>query len=114
MKKLNRDSFRTYKAPVEEMEVKELGGCVFVRGLTTRELRTAEQAVAKGGNSNIDLLYMQVLCAVVDEDGNKMFKGGDKSILEDLPFSVIQRLAEKVNELTGLGDKPKKNSRRSK
>jgi len=100
---IDRKSFLGFKPKTMKVEIPEFEDYVYVTSLTTRELQEAEAARAEGADS-AELLYKQVLCCVCNEDGQPIFQKTDREIVENLPFAVVKRLSEAVNEISGLGE----------
>ena len=101
---LDRDSLKNYKPKLVQVDIPELDGYVYVRSLTTAELRHAEESRSEGADST-ELIYWQVLCGVCNAEGDTIFTKNDESIIADLPFSVVAKLSEAVNEASGLNEK---------
>lgn len=93
------------KVHVEEMDVPELGGTVFVRAMTGAEWNSIEQAIMKKELSN----WRARLAAIClsDEEGNRLFKDSDtNSLASKLPHVALDRIADKafdVNRLKNAG-----------
>ena len=77
----------------------EWGGDVRVRGLTAAEQSTIYKRYNDGKTEDFDVLV--VTMGAVDEDGNRLFSSDDKDMLRQKSFSVLDRIAKKIVELTG-------------
>jgi len=94
-----------------EVDVPELGGSVFVRGLSSKEWDAhqastriydgLEQVGIDEGNITARLM---VRC-IVDEDGKRILEDSDAPAFGDLPIAVVNKVAEAVFDLSGMTEK---------
>lgn len=77
----------------------EWGGEVRVRGLTAAEQSFAAKRYNDGKSEDFDVLLCIMAC--VDEMGQPIFDSGDKEQLRKKSFTVLDRIAKKIIELTG-------------
>lgn len=92
---------------VEEVEVPEWGGTVLVRELTTAEvenfsLRTSTRQGQFDVSRMTGLRTEVVSWALVDEDGNQLLQKDDAEELQKKSHRAIERIFNKVLELSGL------------
>lgn len=101
---IKKEQFWTREKIIEKVDVPEFGEgeFVFVRELKPLEV---EKMVSKKGEAVAASYVCSV--AVCNEDGSEFFDGptDSLSLIQGAPWPVLQRLCEKVLELTGLGDK---------
>lgn len=96
--------------PIEKVDVPELGGFVYVRGMsgTERDGWETSLIVRKGKNQSINTenvrakLLVRVLC---DESGTRLFDNGDAVALGGLRVDVLTSLYEVAQRLSGVSDK---------
>jgi len=92
---------------IEEVEVPEWGGSVYVRGLTAEQRDQYEQSliVRKGKKSDINLVNARarlVALTVVDENGDSLFTLADAEALGQKSAAALQRVFEVAQRLSGL------------
>ena len=93
----------------EEVEVKEWGGSVFVRGLTGEERDDFEQdmlgdTTTKGKRQRTkNLRAALVVRAACDEEGNAIFQKQDITPLGRKSAQALNRVFEVASKLSGLG-----------
>jgi hypothetical protein len=102
MKILNLEDIRSADdTGAVEVEIPEWGGAVYVRGLTGGERAEIEEQVQKNlsmRNLKIDL----TLKCTLDADGNRIFTKAEKSLLLNKSSTAIEKIFNKVFELSGL------------
>jgi hypothetical protein len=76
---------------------------VLVRGMTIREFEL-NQARAVDGTSTASLLAR----CIVDSTGGRVFADDDIPRIAELGFGEINRIADEIAELSGLGEDAKK------
>lgn len=96
---------------IEKMYVEEWEEEIFVKGLNSREVMNfssvnGETITAEEGFS--EFLKMIIL-SVVDENGKRVFSEADMEALSEQSLGVIQEIAMKAMELSGLTKKAEKN-----
>lgn len=97
------------KVEVEELDVPELGGSVYVRAITSGErdgyeagvmqLR-GDKLVPKLSNARAKLIVL----ALSDETGARLFKDDELAVIAALSARASQRIFDKARELAGLSD----------
>lgn len=99
------------KAPkIETREVPELGGTVYLRGLTGKQRDIWEQSCITGEGKNRHLrnvrgkLLARCLC---EPDGKRAFVDADAEWLGDLPGHIIGPLYDVAAQLSGISDQAK-------
>ena len=107
MNVLNRDAIlASSDMPREAVEVPEWGGFVFVRGLTAGERfkyeSAAHQHLKKHGTVPATYQAQLVVLGTVDDRGAPVFTEADTPALMDKSGAVIQRLAKRISELSGM------------
>jgi hypothetical protein len=98
------------KLPIEKVDVPELGGHVFIRGMsgTERDGWETSLVTGRGKNQRINTenvrakLLVRVLC---DEHGTRLFDNGDAVALGGLRVDVLTSLYEVAQRLSGVSDK---------
>lgn len=98
------------KPVVESMDVPELGGTVYVRGLTGKQRDVWEQWCVVGEGRNRVLknvrgkLLARTLC---NEDGARICADQDADWLGDLPGAIISPLYDLAARLSGISEQTK-------
>ncbi len=107
-KLLTRDDIlKAQDLPVEEIEVREWGGLVRVRGLTGAERDAFEQSIVErqGKKARMNLRNVRaklVALCVVDEQGNRLFTDDDVEALGRKSAAALDRIFEVAQRLSGL------------
>lgn len=85
---------------IKEVQIPELGGSVFVRELSARELLIVEEDVDKKGNG----MHAILLFGVCKEDGSRMFNTNDevKAFLDKASGKVALELTKKCSEMNSM------------
>lgn len=121
---LGKDAFmqasRNLKRELVELE--ELGGSVWVRELSGKQLLEYNekiQELQKGNpeltaSNSLELISLMVSLAACDEDGNLLFSQDEVKQLMDNSFNVLVKLSTKAMELSGLGNAVKEVSEQLK
>jgi len=83
---------------------------VYVRALNGRERAKwqADITIQKGKNTEVNFLAMTVTLIVLgacNEDGSKLFTDADRRVLLNRNSAVLERIGDKVMELSDMGDK---------
>ena len=89
--------------PRKEVPVPDLGGSIFARALTLREVSDIQELQQKHKNSNTKVPAKVFELAACNEDGSPLFVGEDKKIIDLLPWSVIEAVSDASIELSGMG-----------
>lgn len=92
-------------APRRSVEVPDLGGEVFVRPLTLKEVREIQEFQANPKTKPVDTTKRIIELATCNEDGSALFIGEDKALIDGLTWPTIEALSEAAIELSGM--KPK-------
>lgn len=97
------------KREIEELDVPEFGGSVFVRGLTSGERDHYESSVMQRRGKELvpnltNARAKLVVLALCDEKGARTFEDRDISSLGKLPARGVQRVFDKARDLAGLTD----------
>lgn len=95
--------------PLERVEVPELGGAVFIRGMSGVERDAWEKSllIGRGKKQTVNTenvrakLVTRTLC---DEQGNRLLDDSDAASLGRLRVDVLQRLFEVAQRLCGVSD----------
>lgn len=95
---------------VEELDVPEWKGKVRVKMLSARERDEFEASTVefKNGQNRPNIVNLRarlVQLAVVDEQGKRMFTRHDIKVLGELPAAGLQRVFNKVQEMSAITDK---------
>jgi hypothetical protein len=97
---------RAKALPRERVEVPELGGFVYVRGMTGIERGEWEASLTKGRgakakpNTRNGRASMLVRC-IVNEKGERIFGNNDAEALGSIRVDVLNRLFNVANRLSG-------------
>lgn len=92
---------------IEQVEVPEWGGYVFVRGMTGAERDSFEASVVdiRGSSQKINMLNVRaklVSLTVCDENGERIFEDADVIELGKKSALALQRLFDIAQRLSGL------------
>lgn len=107
-KLLTRDAIlQAVDLPHEDVEVPEWGGVVRVRGLTGVERDKFETSIVirKGNKTDVNTENMRaklVALCVVDEEGKRVFSGGDIKLLGQKSAVALDRVFSVAQGLSGL------------
>lgn len=90
--------------PQALVQLPEIGLEVRVRGMTAAERDSFEQELLVDGKPNLlnTRAKLAAICCV-QEDGSRLFTDADVVKLGSLRASVIDRIATKARELSGIG-----------
>lgn len=99
----------TGKRNIQEINIPEWGGTVYVRELTGKERDKLEASVlsTNGNNSKTNAENLRarlVVLAVVDESGNRLFSDEDAKTVGNLGVKGLQRAFIMAQRLSGLSD----------
>lgn len=98
------------KVPCEPMTVPELGGLIYVKGMSGKERDKTEEAfrIKKGrraGQSDLRNFRSFMACrVVVNKAGERLLNDDDVDVIGRLPSGVLDRIIAKMNELSGTTD----------
>ncbi len=104
------EAARTAKIEHEAMIVPELGGRIWVRGMSGKERdKTEEMFRIKRGPrvGQSDLRNFRAFMAsrvIVNEAGDRILNDQDADMLGRLPAAVLDRIIAKMNDLSGTTD----------
>lgn len=95
--------------PVERVEVPELDGHVFVRGMSGSERDAWERSlfIGRGKRREFDGTNVRARLAVkclVDETGTRLFADSEAGALGKLRVDVLQRIFETAQRMSGVTD----------
>ena len=93
--------------PFEDVPVPEWGGTVRVRGLTGTERDRFEfkMAAAKDNPDQVEVRAQVAGRCLVDADGKRLFTDKELSKLGAKSGAALDRVFDKVRDLSGMGDK---------
>lgn len=105
---LNRDALtgdRATRIPRERLDLPELGGFVYVKGMTGAERDEFERSCrdAKGrlrGNTRARL----AVHTVINEDGTRVFTDNDIAVVGRIRVDVLQKIFNLAQKLSGISD----------
>lgn len=94
----------------KDVEVPEWGGTVRLRELSSKERSLIEATTigAKGQSVEVrieafkTLRERMVVAALIDEDGNRLYKDNEAGFLGQKSGQVVERLFQTVQELSGM------------
>lgn len=100
------DILKADDLPVEDVDVPEWGGVVRVRGLTGKERDRFEfkMAAARKDPASAQVRAEVVGRCIVDENGDRLFTDRELDRLGDKSGEALDRVFEKVRELSGMSD----------
>ena len=108
-RKLTRDDLLNAGSQrvIEPVEIPELGGIVYVQGLTSAERDRYEQSVMqrRGGQLIPNLTNARaklIMMTLVDEDGSVLFTEEELGILGNIQARTLQRIWNKAADLSGI------------
>lgn len=109
---LNREAIlKAEDAKFQDVDVPEWGGVVRVRAISGADRDEYEGFVAgdrKSGKLNMRHMRARLLVlALVDEEGQRLFKLGDLESLSNKNAAVIDRLFDVASELAGITEAAK-------
>jgi hypothetical protein len=89
------------------VDIPEWGGGCYVRGLTALERTKLERSMVDSrGNPNmggLDYLRVRlVLYSAINDDGIRIFKDADQSLIEGKSIQAVERIANVAARLSGL------------
>lgn len=102
-----REAARNAKIERELLNVPELGGEIYVRGMSGKERDAFEEGLRirtgrKAGQSDLRNFRAQLAVkVVVDEDGKRVLNDGDADLFGKLPAGVLDRIIAKCTDLSG-------------
>jgi hypothetical protein len=107
---LTRESFKPYALlKRERVEIPELNDFVYVRELSAGEALEFREKISDG--QKFESLVLPMLAKViVDEKGQQIFNPSDTDLIgKSFPLHVMEAIAAKAQQLSGLGVTPEKN-----
>lgn len=105
---LSRDAFLSGKGvPIEEIQLPELGGSVFVKGMTAKDRSAFEKQfqTPSGKTNKVKLAEVReriVVATVCDESKAPLFTEADIPAIGEMPAVVIERLVTVAQRLCGM------------
>lgn len=95
--------------PTERLDIPELGGFVYIRGMSGAERDSWEKSLFRGRGTKrtIDTENARARLAVrcvVDEQGQRVFTDADAGALGNLRVDVLQKVFEASQRLSGVSD----------
>lgn len=107
---LNRDALlAATELPRELIEIPELGGAVYVQGMSGRDRDSFEASLVTGRGKKRDVstdnvrAKLAVRC-LVDEAGNRLFKDHEADLLGGIRVDVLSRIFNAAQRLSGITD----------
>lgn len=109
-KVLTKEDIFSVPLQIQEVDVPEWGGIVYVKEMTALQIEQNAQAVIKNNgdtdyNKAVKLPVIHCIRQVVDADGNRLFSEADTKKLSGKQGGAIRRVAKAVQELSGQGGK---------
>ena len=111
-KSLGREAFfNGLQLQRRTVEVPELGGTVVIRELSSREMYAVQAKLWRGKgrdrySDSTNLREYLIVAAAETADGLPLFKDEDVPQLSRLPFRVLERLVDVLNDLNGVNADP--------
>lgn len=103
-----QDILQARDVKIEQVEVPEWGGTVFVRSLSAAERGLIEEAAAKFKESKGKDSFARTFTVkfasltICDEDGNRLFDDKDIAALQQKNAAAVARVAEAAQKLSGF------------
>ena len=110
MSSLSREAFlRPAKVNVVEVPVPELGGSVYVKGMTAKDRSRFEtQFQLSSGKSNTrklkEIRERRVVACLCDEEGVLLLQDSDVDAVGSQPAAVIERIVEAAQKVCGMSN----------
>lgn len=107
---LSREAFLNTKieVPLNKVDIPELGGSVYVKGMTAKERSAFEVSLQTNGKRSLRKMQlfreMLVVKCCCDEQGTKLFTKEDMSTIGDLPITVVERIVDECMLVCGMKD----------
>jgi hypothetical protein len=94
---------------IEEVQVPEWGGSVYVKGMTGTERDAFEMSIVrtKGKSTEINMNNIRAklaASAICNEQGARLFTDADVKALGGKSAAALQRVFEVAQRLSGIGD----------
>lgn len=105
-----RDAARNAKIDRDRLTVPELGGDIFVRGMSGKERDKFEEGLrirkgSKAGQSDLRNFRAQLAVKVIVNDaGERLLNDADADLFGRLPAGVLDRIIAKCTELSGKAE----------
>jgi len=103
-----QDILQARDVKIEQVDVPEWNGSVFVRSITAAERGQIEEAAAKFKESKGKDSFARTFTvkfaslAICDEDGKRLFEDKDIALLQQKNAAAIARIAEAAQRLSGF------------
>lgn len=110
MSSLSREAFlRPAKVNVVEVPVPELGGSVFVKGMTAKDRSRFEtQFQLSSGKSNTrklkEIRERLVVACLCDEEGVLLLQDSDVDAVGAQPAAVVERIVDAAQKVCGMSN----------
>lgn len=88
--------------PREPVDLPDLGGSVFVRALTLREVREIQNLQSAPNSKPIEITRRIVEMATCNEDGSALFVGEDSKLVDGLPWGAVDAISDAAMTLSGM------------
>jgi hypothetical protein len=93
------------KVPIEKLEIPELGGFVFVRGMRSVERDEWERSLRKpNGEIRGNFRARLVVRTAVNEQGERLFSDDDIQAVGKIRVDILQRICNVAQKLSGVSD----------
>lgn len=89
--------------PREAVSVPELGGDVFVRVLTLKEVGEIQRE-QKAAPDPLRIYPKIIALGCVSDDGSPLFVGDDIKVIESLPWPAVEVLATAILRINKMGE----------
>jgi len=105
---LNRDDILTVKdISIEEIDVPEWGGSVYVKGMNGTERDTFEASIVqqRGKNASVNMANIRAKLAaqtICNENGERLFTDADIKALGKKSAAALQRVFDIAQKLSGI------------
>ena len=104
---LDRDSIlQANDIEIEELEISEWGGTIYIKSLTGKERDKIEQSTMQDGDASnfADFRARFAVAVVCDVDGTRLFKDNDIQLLTGKSATSLQKILDAGMRLSHMTD----------
>jgi hypothetical protein len=94
--------------PVKKVEVQEWGGEIGIKCLSYADAMRLRDKYQGDEKKTSESLAETIILSVCDDGGNLLFTADDLPALQLKNYSILLRLAEKINEVNGFNEEVRK------
>lgn len=106
---LSRDEIlaRMSSMPREPIEVPELGGVIYIRVMTLKEVKEINRVRASSGDNNLAVYPKVILQGCCNEDGSPLFQPQDIAAFESGMWPALDAIVKEIFYLNRMANRPK-------